>query len=114
MLPLTLQLRRARTTSGAPCWCVVVNIDPSLPRRIAAPRIAHLQRRRKSDPIGYFALAFGFVRLIFLVFPASVRRSDRSENHFTVFRAGADTSGPIPKFFILIEAATLIMRDDCR
>ena len=48
-------------------------IGPSLPRRVAASRIAHLPSARKSvPPAGDFAVAFGFVGLIFLVFPASL------------------------------------------
>lgn len=55
-------------------------IGPSLPRRVAVSRIAHLPSARKSvPPAGDFALAFGFVGLIFLVFPASLGLSTGSK-----------------------------------
>jgi hypothetical protein len=55
------------------------------------------ERAQVSPPAGDFALAFGFVGLIFLLFPASLGLSDRIEDYFTVFQSGADT----------------MMRDDC-
>jgi len=132
-MPLTLQLRRARIPSGAD---VMVRrgkcIGPSLPRRVAAARIAHLPSARKSVPRGGdFALGLGFVGLIFLVFPASLGLSDRIEDHVSVFRVGAADSEArqhvwhvairtpaygrctdLFRVFILTEAATLMICDD--
>jgi hypothetical protein len=54
------------------------------------------ERAQVSPPAGDFALASGFVGLIFLVFPASLGLSDRIEDHVTVFRVGAVDSEARP------------------
>jgi len=50
------------------------------------------ERAQVSPPAGDFALALGFVGLIFLVFPASLGLSGRIEDHVTVFRVGTADS----------------------
>ena len=61
-------------------------------RPVAAPAGRSIENRsfaeraQVSPPAGKFALSSGFVGLIFLIFPASLGLSDRTEDHVTLFR----------------------------